>query len=122
MQHQTPVARSQDNASAPFSDSSWQPEPFSPGFGHSSTGAQGEAQFSVDDSFADSSFQSSMIADFPFEMNFGNASSLAMAPATQVQGSSGNEKEDFSTPFLGIMDLEWLNELLPQDDRILHMG
>lgn len=55
-------------------------------------------------------------------MNFGNASSLAMAPATQVQGSSGNEKEDFSTPFLGIMDLEWLNELLPQDDRILHMG
>ncbi|KAH7419739.1 fungal-specific transcription factor domain-containing protein [Cadophora sp. MPI-SDFR-AT-0126] len=116
------VPHSPNSQAAHSSESNWQPKAPTPNYNDSTTVGQGEVQFLMDDSFTDSTFESSMITDFPFEMNFGNAASHTMAPVTQVQGSLGNEKEDFSTPFLGIMDLEWLNELLPQDNRILHMG
>ncbi|KAL5320430.1 hypothetical protein ACEPPN_011234 [Leptodophora sp. 'Broadleaf-Isolate-01'] len=115
------VSTSPNNYSAPSSDLSWRRN------AHTSDPnilPHENPQFPTDDSFADSNFHSSMIADFPFEMNFGNAVNHAVGAATNHAGglSGTAEKDDFSTPFLGTMDLEWLNELLPQENRIMHLG
>jgi len=67
--------------------------------------------------------QSSMIADFPFELNFGPANLQGMignnGTRDLVNGKSG--REDFSTDFLGMNDLEWLNEVIGQstDHRLM---
>lgn len=82
-----------------------------------------ESQFLGDDTFANSTFESSMMVDFPFETNFGSMASHAIAPTTGAGASSAvADRDDFSTPFLGTFDLEWLNELLHQENRILNLG
>lgn len=59
--------------------------------------------------------QHSMIADFPFELNFGNTALNAIAPSHQP---SPNDGEDFSTTVLGGFDLEWLTSLISNDSLV----
>lgn len=70
------------------------------------------AQMSEDENTIQN-FQPSLIADFPFELNFGNTASHAIAPSHQP---SLNSREDFSIPFLGAFDLEWLDGLISNDN------
>jgi hypothetical protein len=57
---------------------------------------------------AGTAFQPSMIADFPFELNFGNA-------GLHAQG----QNDDFSTHFLSLEDLDWVDEVVRQENRLL---
>jgi len=60
-------------------------------------------------------FQSFMIADFPFELNFGNTVSQAIAPSRQATFNN----DDFSGLFRSAFDLDWLDELFPIDSSFL---
>ncbi|KAL3418179.1 fungal specific transcription factor domain-containing protein [Phlyctema vagabunda] len=59
---------------------------------------------------AEADMQTSMIADFPFELDFGNLASQAVGPGNN-QGLQ-TEIEDFSTPFFGVYNMEWAEEFL----------
>ena len=74
-----------------------------------------EAQM-LEDENTMQNFQLSMIADFPFELNFGNTASQAIGPSNQAGLSN---KEDFPTAYRGTFDLDWLDELTSQENRYL---